>query len=76
MWNWTQMEKSPKSEAHPPFHGTQPGDKVSGDRLRVECRKPDRKWHSFMMSANHNGFWLLARMNATARVEQGYTNVR
>jgi hypothetical protein len=28
------------------------------------------------MSGNHNGYWLTARMNATATVEQGYKNVR
>jgi hypothetical protein len=65
-----------KPEARAPFHGTQEGDKVSGDKLHIECRKPDRQWRSFMMSGNHNGFWITARKNATATVEQGYKNVR
>jgi len=59
-----------------PVHGTNAGDRVSGDCLRIECRKPPKGWTTFRMSSQHNGFRALARMNATAIVERGFTNVR
>ena len=49
--------------------------KISGDRILVQCRKPG-SWDTFRMSAQHNGFKTVARMNATAVLEQGYKNVR
>jgi hypothetical protein len=70
------MGKSPEPKKREPMHGTQPGDRISGDRIVVECRKPGKEWASFRMSGNHNGFRQAARMNATAVVEVGFTNVR
>ena len=75
------MVRSPKlarsePSMRPPFHGSLPGDKVSGDSVIVECRKPDSGWTSFRMSGNHNGFRVKARKNAVAIVEQGYKNVK
>jgi hypothetical protein len=64
-----------KSPQPTPLHGTNPGDKISGDSLRIECRKPG-DWQSFRMSGQHNGFRVKARMNASAVVEQGFKNVR
>jgi hypothetical protein len=71
-----EPDKPAKVEARKPMHGTQPGDKVSGDRLVVECRKPDRGWETIRMSGQHHGYRVVARMNAMAIVEVGYTNVR
>ena len=70
------MVASPESKPRPPFHGTLPGDKVSGDRILVECREPDSGWRTFRMSSQHHGFRVVARMNAGATVEVGFTNVR
>lgn len=70
-----EPEKSVKQEQRKPMHGTLPGDRISGDRLVVQCRKPG-KWESFRMSDQHNGFCTTARKNAIATVEAGYTNVR
>lgn len=70
------MGKSPESKLHEPMHGTHPGDRISGDRIIIECRKPGKGWETFRMSGNHNGYRQTARMNATAVVEVGFTNVR
>ncbi len=70
------MGKSPESEDRIPLHGTRPGDKVSGDRIVIECRKPDNGWKTIRMSGNHHGYRIIARMNATAPVEAGFTNIR
>jgi hypothetical protein len=67
------MAKSQESELS---HGTKPGDSISGDSLRVECRKPPQRWSTFRMSEQHHGYVAHARMNARAIVERGYTNVR
>lgn len=50
-------------------------NRISGDRIIVQCRKPG-KWETFRMSAQHHGFETTARMNAVAILEQGYKNVR
>lgn len=75
-----KSSKQPPARPDPakrdPMHGTRPGDRISGDKIIVKCRKPDGGWQSFRMSANHNGFRICARMNATAVIEQGYRNVR
>jgi len=70
------MARSPESDSRVPIHGTFPGDRVSGDRIVVECRKPDSGWKTVRMSGNHHGYRMTARMNATAIVEAGFTNVR
>ncbi len=70
------MGKSPESNPHAPTHGSQPGDRISGDRIVVECRKSDNGWKTFRMSGNHHGYRVVARMNANASVEVGFTNVR
>lgn len=57
------------------IHGTKVGDKVSGDSLFIECRKPG-DWHSFRMSGNHNGWQVKARKNASATVEVAYTSIK
>lgn len=60
-----------------PVHGTRPGDKVSGDRIVVTCRKPPSKgWESIRRSEQHHAYRAVARMDAHATVEQGYTNIR
>ena len=58
------------------MHGTQAGDKVSGDRIVVNCRKPDKGWVSIRATKKHHAFEVVARMNAKAVVEQGFKNVR
>jgi hypothetical protein len=70
------MGKSPKSDLRDPIHSSQPGDKISGDCIIVECRKPDKGWRTFRMSENHHGYRVVARKNASATVEVGFTNVR
>jgi hypothetical protein len=73
------MSSKPKAESkapepRKPMHGTLPGDKVSGDALLIKCRKPGA-WSLYQMSNNHKGHQTMARKNATAIVERGYTNV-
>ena len=54
--------------------GRDPGDKISGEHIIVECRKPGR-WQLFRMSKQHNGSRVSAKKNATAVIEQGYRYV-
>ena len=54
--------------------GRDPGDKISGEHIIVECRKPG-KWQIFRMSGQHNGWRVSAKKNATARIEHGYRYV-
>ena len=68
-------KQKPKAKARKPVHGTQPGDKVSGDRLFVSCQKPDN-WAVYRKSGQHRGSYAIARKDAMAVVEQAYTNVR
>ena len=68
-----KSEEQSTQKPNKPSHGTNPGDKISGDRIYVECRKP-RGWEVFRMSGNHNGSKTIATKNALAIVEQGYTN--
>jgi hypothetical protein len=70
------MGRSPGSSLPTLVHGTSPGDRVSGDKIVVECRKPGKGWATFQMSGNHKGYRQVASKNATATVEVGYTNVR
>ena len=70
------MARSPESDVPAPVHGTRAGDRVSDDRIVVECRKPDNGRQTIRMSGNHHGYRIIARMNATAMVEAGFTNVR
>lgn len=65
-----------KAKSRTSFHGTQKGDRVSGDRIVVRCRKPDHGWVKIRKSAQHHGFQTCAGMDATAVVEQGYKNIR
>lgn len=82
------MAKSPKrkakgkkkrvapTKAHAPLHGTQPGDKISGDRIYVTARKSGVWKGSVRRSAAHHAFSTTAKMGAVATVEQGFTNVK
>ena len=56
------------------MHRQEPGDKISGEHLIVKCRTPG-KWKMFRMSAQHNGWRVSAKKNATAVIEQGFKHV-
>jgi len=55
------------------MHGKNKGDSISGDRLYIECRKPG-KWQLFRKSGNHKGSETRAEKDATAVIENAYTN--
>ena len=54
---------------------TEPGDKIAGDKIYVQCRKPG-KWKVFQMSAQHKGSHMTAAKNARAEILSAYTNVK
>lgn len=57
------------------MHGRAKGDRISGDSIYVQCRKPS-SWQLFQMSGIHKGSRATAKKNATAVIEAPYTNVQ
>ena len=67
--------KASKKAAPKPLLGRNRGDKLAGDQIVVTCQKPD-VWKEIRKSGQHRGHRTVARKDAKAVIEKGYTNIR